>query len=162
MRNEAADVSRVGVIGLGTGSIAAYAKAHDQSVRDLKLFFILEEIAEQRDIVVGDETLNSAIAQIAQRTNKRFDRVRDELSKGEGLNVLYHKLRDQQVLDDLLGDAEVSDKEAPKKTSMVEPKTKKAASPEKAKVEKEPATSATVKKRTAKKPAAKKSTKRSS
>lgn len=137
------------------------AKAHDQSVRDLKLFFILEEIAEQRDIVVSEETLNSAIAQIAQRTNKRFDRVRDELSKGEGLNVLYHKLRDQQVLDDLLGDAEISDKEVSKKTSTAEPKTKKAASPEKAKVEKEPATSATVKKRTAKKPAAKKSTKRS-
>ena len=137
-------------------------KAHDQAVRDLKLFFILEQIAEERDISIGEETLNSAIAQIAQRTNKRFDRVRDELSKGEGLSVLYHKLRDQQVLDDLLEDARISEKEASKKTSTAKPKAKKAVSPKKATVKKEAATSTTAKKKTAKKPAAKKSTKRSS
>lgn len=137
-------------------------KAHDQAVRDLKLFFILEQIAEERDISIGEETLNSAIAQIAQRTNKRFDRVRDELSKGEGLSVLYHKLRDQQVLDDLLEDARISEKEASKKTSTAKPKAKKTVSPKKATVKKEAATSTTAKKKTAKKPAAKKSTKRSS
>ncbi len=138
------------------------AKAHDQAVRDLKLFFILEEIAEQRDISVSEETLNSAIAQIAQRTNKRFDRVRDELSKGEGLTVLYHKLRDQQVLDDLLDDAQISEKEAPKRTSAAKPKEKKAASPKKATVKKKAATSTSTKKKTVRKPAAKKSAKRSS
>ena len=134
-------------------------KAHDQAVRDLKLFFILEQIAEERDISIGEETLNSAIAQIAQRTNKRFDRVRDELSKGDGLNVLYHKLRDQQVLDNLLDDAEISEKEGPKKTSTTKSKAKKTASPKTKEAKKESATSATAKKKTAKKPVTKKSTK---
>lgn len=91
------------------------AKAHEQAVRDLKLFFILERIAEDRDIVVAEEQINGAIAHIARQTNKRFDRVRDELSKGGGLTALYMQLRDQQVLEALLEDAEVTETEGPKK-----------------------------------------------
>lgn len=91
------------------------AKAHDQAVRDLKLFFIMEKIAEDRDITVPEEQLNSAIAALAQRANKRFDRMRDELSKGEGLITLYVQLRDEQILDDLLADAQITETKSPKK-----------------------------------------------
>jgi|GEM_PF-84048 len=93
------------------------AKAHDQAVYDLKLFFILERIAEDREIEVPEEQINAAIAQIARRSNKRFDRVRDELSKGEGLMTLYLQLRDQQVMDQLLEKAEITEIEGPKKKS---------------------------------------------
>ena len=142
-------------------------KAHDQTVRDLTLFFILEKIAEEREIEVGEEAMNNAIAQIAQRTNKRFDRVRDELSKGEGLTVLYHKLRDQQVLDDLLDDAEIAETEGPEKKTETKPKKQRTASPKKEATKKksEPSTTAMkapAKKTTAKKTTAKKSAKRSS
>jgi len=85
------------------------AKAADQVIHDLKLFFILEKIAEERDVDVTEEQLNGAIASIAARTGKRFDRVRDELSKGDGLMTLYVQLRDQAVLDQLLGDAEITE-----------------------------------------------------
>lgn len=98
-------------------------KAHDQTVRDLKLYFILEKIAEEREIDVPEERINAAIAQIAQRTNKRFDRVRDELSKGDGLTTLYLQIRDQQVIDRLLEDAEITETEGPKKKAK--PKAKK-------------------------------------
>jgi len=101
-------------------------KAHDQTVRDLKLFFILEKIAEEREIDVPEERINAAIAQIAQRTNKRFDRVRDELSKGDGLLTLYLQLRDQQVLDRLLEDAEITKTQGPKKGPKPEAKKKTA------------------------------------
>ena len=98
-------------------------KAHDQTVRDLKLYFILEKIAEEREIDVPEEQINAAIAQIARRTNKRFDRVRDELSKGDGLTTLYLQIRDQQVIDRLLEDAEITEIEGPKKKA--EPKAEK-------------------------------------
>ncbi|MCH7734660.1 MAG: trigger factor [Chloroflexi bacterium] len=100
-------------------------KAHDQTVRDLKLFFILEKIAEEREIDVAEERINAAIAQIAQRTNKRFDRVRDELSKGDGLTTLYLQLRDQQVIDLLIEDAEIAEIEGPKKKPKPKKKTVK-------------------------------------
>ena len=105
------------------------AKARDQVVRDLKLYFILEKIAEQREVDVPEERINAAIAEIARQSNKRFDRMRDELSKGDGLSTLYLQLRDEQVLELLLADAEITETERPKKKS---PK-KKAAKKKKAK-----------------------------
>ena len=92
-------------------------RAREQVVRDLKLYFILERIAEDRNIEVGEERLNGAIAQIAQRTNRRFDRVRDDLSKGDGLSTLYLRLRDEMVLSDLLNSATITETEGPKKKS---------------------------------------------
>lgn len=94
---------------------ALQPQAHDRAVEDLKLFFILTKIAEQREIEVSEEQINGAIAEIAQRTNRRFDRCRDELSKGDGLAVLYHQLRDRQVLDGLLADAAITETKRPKK-----------------------------------------------
>lgn len=93
-------------------------EAHDQVVRDLKLYFILEKVAEDRNIEVGEEQINGAIAQIAQRSNKRFDRVRDELSKGDGLMSLYLQIRDEKVLESLLKDADVSETDRPKSSSV--------------------------------------------
>ncbi|MGB0715782.1 MAG: hypothetical protein ACPGXK_07885, partial [Phycisphaerae bacterium] len=88
-------------------------KAKDQVARDLKLHFILEKIAETENVEVKDEQFNAAIAQIAQRSNKRFDRVRDELYQSGGLTHLYLQLRDSQVLKNLLDDAQVTEVETP-------------------------------------------------
>ena len=100
------------------------AQAQDQVIRDLKLFFILDKVADDREVDVTEEQLNGAIAQMARRSNKRFDRVRDELSKGDGLAVLYHQLRDQQVLESLLAQAVITESEGPKKKASP-PKTAK-------------------------------------
>ncbi len=94
---------------------AMRAKAHEQTVHDLKLFFILEKIAEEREIEVNEEEVNSAIAEMAARTHRRFDRVRDDLSKGDGMLSLYLSLRDMRTIDSLLENAEVTEEEGPKK-----------------------------------------------
>ena len=103
------------------------ARAQDQVIRDLKLFFILEKIAEERDVEVSEERINAAIADIARRSNKRFDRVRDELSKGDGLTTLYVQLRDEQVLEGLLAEAEITETEVPKKKAPKKKAGKKTA-----------------------------------
>ncbi len=90
-------------------------RAHDQAVRDLKLYFILEKVAEDRGIEVSEEQINSAIAEIARRSDKRFDRMRDELSKSDGMATLYLQLRDNLTLDALLEEAEVEEMEGPEK-----------------------------------------------
>jgi len=86
-----------------------HAKARDQVGRDLKLYFVIEKIAEARTVNVSEEEMNAAIADIARRSGKRFDRVRDELSKGDGLTTLYLRIRDNKVLEQLLADADVSE-----------------------------------------------------
>lgn len=124
-------------------------KVHDQAVRDLKLFFILEKIADDREIKVSEEQVNGAIAQIAQQSNRRFDRVRDELSKGDGLATLYYQLRDQQVLEALLTSAKITEIEGPQKKRPATT-AKKTASPKKTTVKKV-SPKKTTKKKTGKK-----------
>ncbi|MEE9294071.1 MAG: trigger factor [Phycisphaerae bacterium] len=102
------------------------SKAGEDTVKELKLFFIMEKVAEQMEIEVLDEELNGAIAGIAARQGKRFDRVRDELSKGEGLMALYLQLRDDKILDALLQKAVITEIEGPKKkTAKKAKKTEK-------------------------------------
>jgi trigger factor len=93
------------------------AEAREGVNRQLKLLFILDKVADERDIAVSEEELNGAIAAIAQRQGRRFDRVRDELSKGEGMMNLYLQIRDEKVLSALLEDAEISEAKTPKKTA---------------------------------------------
>jgi trigger factor len=109
--------------------------AKDEAARQLKVDFIMESVAEQRDVHVSEEEVNAQIAQIAARYNRRFDRVRDDLSKGEGLSSLYLHIRDEKIIDALIADAEITEKEVPKKAarkSGAEKKTKKTPSAKKA------------------------------
>ncbi len=99
--------------------------AHDRAVRDLKLFFILEKIGEDREVDIREDEINGAIAAIAQRQNRRFDRVRDDLSKGDGLMSLYLQLRDEKIFDSLIESAEIKDAESPKKESAPDKAAKK-------------------------------------
>ena len=89
-------------------------QAHDQTVRELKLAFIFEKIAEDQDVDVPEEEVNSAIAMIAARTGKRFDRVRDELNRGDGIQSLYLRIRDRKIYDGLLRRAAVTEMDGPK------------------------------------------------
>ncbi len=123
------------------------AKAREQVVRDLKLYFILEKIAEERKIDVKEDEINGAISQIARRSGKRFDRVRDELSKGDGVTNLYLQLRDQKVFDGLLADAAITEVEGPKRKAAPKPaapKTAAKAAPAKAPAPKAPVAKATA------------------
>lgn len=98
--------------------------AEDQTVRDLKLFFLLEKIAEDRGIEVGEEEINGAIGSMARQANMRFDRMRDELSNNNRLVSLYVQLRDKQVLSQLLEDADITETEGPKKDAAKKPTAK--------------------------------------
>ena len=89
--------------------------AQKESRDMLRLYFILDKIAEQLEISVSEEELNGAIAEIAQRRNRRFDRVRDELVSNNHLSTLYLKIRDEKVVDQLLESAKITDIQVPKK-----------------------------------------------
>ncbi len=91
------------------------AQAREETIREMKSLFILEKIAEELDISVSEEEINGAIASFAARQNRRFDRVRDELSKSGGMWNLYLQLRDEKVFDQLIDEGDVEGAESPKK-----------------------------------------------
>lgn len=72
---------------------------------DLKLQFILERFAEEWKVQVSEDELNGQIAAIAQRQNRRFDRVRDELIRSKTINSLHFHVRDQKIVDRIIEEA---------------------------------------------------------
>ncbi|RJP32689.1 MAG: trigger factor [Phycisphaerales bacterium] len=85
-----------------------------QAAVRLKLDFILDKLTEEHKIEVEEYEINGAIAEIAARQNKRFDRVRDELARNDGLTTLYLEIRNQKMLDEILDQAEITEVDATK------------------------------------------------
>ncbi len=102
--------------------------AREQAIAELKLHFVLEQIAETLEIEVSEEEINSAIAGIARTHNRRFDRVRDELAKNDGIETLYLEIRDEKCVDRMLEKAKITEAKVPKepaKGPAKKPTTKK-------------------------------------
>ncbi len=79
--------------------------AKEQAVRDLKLAFILDKAAQQLDVSVTDEEVNTEIARIARRYDRRFDRVRDELQRENLLPQIADSIRTDKLVRHVLASA---------------------------------------------------------
>jgi len=90
--------------------------AREDALRELKLAFIMEKLAEEVEVEVSEEEINAQIAWIAQQRGHRFDRVRDELAKEGAIASLYVRIRDDKIIDKLLEKAEVTEKKGEKKS----------------------------------------------
>lgn len=82
--------------------------AAQRAQRDIKLQFVLGKIAEEKSIGVTEGEVNSRIAQIAQYSGRRPERLRQELDADGSLEQVGASLREGKVLDMLLNDAEIS------------------------------------------------------
>lgn len=103
--------------------------AKEEVGNELKLGFILEKVAEQRDVDVTDEEVNTEIARIAQLYGRRFDRVRDDLQGRGLLSQLVEQIRHTKCIALLLEDAEFvaaepEEEEETKKPKAAAKKTK--------------------------------------
>lgn len=99
--------------------------ARQQAIGELKLHFILEQVAEELDVDVTEEEINGQIAAIAQQYGQRFDRVRDELGRDNGLESLYLQIRDEKCLNKVLLMAEITDAQVEAKPTKKKAQSKK-------------------------------------
>lgn len=83
--------------------------AREESVAELKLHFIFEDIAERFEMEVTEEEINAAIGDMARAYNRRFDRMRDDLARNNGIETLYLKIRDDKCIDKILETAKLTD-----------------------------------------------------
>lgn len=88
--------------------------AREETAANLKLHFIFEDIAEKLEVEVTEEEINGAIADMARAYNQRFDRIRDQLARNDGLEMLYLQIRDEKCIDKILEKAKITDAEVPK------------------------------------------------
>lgn len=95
--------------------------AHADVARELKLSFILDKVAEQLDVHVTDEEVNTEIAGIAQQYNRRFDRVRDDLQSRGLLTQLVEQIRHNKCIERLLEQAELTTEPVPTEPQTEQP-----------------------------------------
>jgi trigger factor len=100
--------------GVPQGDIEAHidelrTSAKEEVARSLKLDFIMEKVAEQLEVTVTDEEINSEIARMARMYNQRFDRVRDNLHARGLLAQLAEQIRQNKCVELLLRGAELQE-----------------------------------------------------
>jgi len=85
--------------------------AKDEAARELKLFFILQKIAQDQDVDVDEAELNGQVAMIAAQRNRRPEKLKQEMTKDGSLANLYLQMREQKAIDKLLESAQIEEVE---------------------------------------------------
>jgi trigger factor len=86
--------------------------AKEEAARELKLFFILQKIANERNVDVSEGELNGRIAMLAAQRGRRPEKVKQEMAKDGTLANMYVQMREQKAIDQLLATAQVEEVEA--------------------------------------------------
>lgn len=105
------------------------AEASQQAMRGLRSSFILREIADRQEINADDDEVNARIAEMAQQSKRRPQRVREELQRDGTISQVEISIREEKALDKLLEQAEIVDAppvEAGEESEKKAKKTKKA------------------------------------
>ncbi|MEO1583992.1 MAG: trigger factor [Planctomycetota bacterium] len=84
------------------------ASASD-AVRELKLLFICQRVAEEKQVTVSEAELNGTIVQMARQQNQRPEAFRDQLIKSGQINMLYQQVMEAKALNAIAADAEVEE-----------------------------------------------------
>jgi trigger factor len=85
--------------------------AQEEGIKELKLFFILQKIANDMNVDVDEAELNGRIAMLAAQRGRRPEKMKQEMSKDGTLANLYVQMREQKAIDRILGQAQVEEVE---------------------------------------------------
>ncbi|MDX2146274.1 MAG: trigger factor [Planctomycetota bacterium] len=81
----------------------------DAAVRELKLFFILNTVAEQMAIRVDDAEINARIVQMARESGERPEKLRQAIIQRNQVGVIYQQIREHKAMDAILSNAAVTE-----------------------------------------------------
>lgn len=85
-------------------------KLRRNALRQVKIAFILGEIADREKIEVGEEEINRRIAEIAERSKQELEEVRSYLEEKDLLDNLRNELKTQKTLEFLVEKSEIKEK----------------------------------------------------
>jgi trigger factor len=88
----------------------------EEAVRDLKLFFILQKIANDQNVDVDETELNGRIALLAGQSGRRPEKLKQEMSADGSLLSMYIQMREQKALDKILETAKIEEVDMPAPT----------------------------------------------
>jgi len=100
------------------------AGSEEQAKEQLKLFFIMDKVADKLDVSATEEEINGHIARVAAARNRRPAKVREELAKDGSLAQFVLQVREQKCIEKILENATIKEVDTAKKAKK-EKKPKK-------------------------------------
>jgi FKBP-type peptidyl-prolyl cis-trans isomerase (trigger factor) len=79
----------------------------------LKLFFILQKIANEQAVEVDEAELNGRIATLAAQSGRRPEKVKQEMTADGSLMSMFIQMREQKALDKILETAKIEEVDLP-------------------------------------------------
>ncbi|MEL7238907.1 MAG: hypothetical protein AAGK78_08585, partial [Planctomycetota bacterium] len=80
-----------------------------EAERELKMFFILNTVAEEKGITVDEAEVNGEIAMQAINQGQRPETLKKRMEQDGSLNNLYTQMREHKALDALAEDAKIEE-----------------------------------------------------
>jgi len=96
------------------------AESEEESIQELKQFFILDAAAEQLEIQVDERELNGRLHMLAMQQGRRPEKLRQEMTKRGELENLYLQIREQKTLDAILEKVKVREVQSQKEDQEAE------------------------------------------
>jgi trigger factor len=75
------------------------AGQRDQALQEVKAALLLEKIADEEKIVVGDEEIDREVEALAKQTNQAPDDIRARLTHDGALDRIRNRIRNEKALD---------------------------------------------------------------
>ncbi|MDC0721838.1 trigger factor [Nannocystis bainbridge] len=80
-----------------------------QALFNVKAFLLLDAIGKAENIVVAEDEVEAELKEMAAERNQNIDRLRATMEKNNQLLLLRAQLREEKILDFLMGKAEVTE-----------------------------------------------------
>lgn len=96
------------------------AASGDQASRELKLFFILNQIANDLKIRVEEGEVNMRIAQMAIQNGRRPEELKRALIEQNQVHAVAQQIREHKTIDAILARAEIEEMPAERFNELVE------------------------------------------
>lgn len=90
------------------------SQSHDLASRELKLFFILDQVATDFNVGVTEAEVNGRIAMMAYERNERPEKLRNDLIENRQIGFVVQQVREHKAMDALLNKAKVEEVSAEK------------------------------------------------
>jgi trigger factor len=87
------------------------ASSEEQAKQQLKVFFIMDKIAQNFKIETTEEEVNGHIAQVAMQKKIRPERMKEEMQRDGSLEEFKLQVREQKVIAKLLETAKITEVE---------------------------------------------------
>jgi len=116
------------------------ASSEEQAAEQLKLYFVMDKIAEKLEVEVSEEEINGHIAYVAAMRGRRPEKMREELARDGSLTQFVLQIREEKCIEKILEKATVTEVDAvkpsaEKKTAKKKPAVKQKKSTPKADTE---------------------------